>query len=1162
MINRTAMRKKIKKWQSASNRDMKRDIFATLFREDIENGNKVISSIQKENKLGKRFKGLISPGSLAELSDIVIGYNLLTPIDILLNIVEKILVLESSEINNYIILRKEYEKNLFWNNYEQCKRILKEIERTVGFSVWGCSQCLLVEELESGLEANKKLLGKYTEEIGKNLLINTLLDFYSYSAEKNTGYLNYKDKINKYLDSLDESVVAPYLRFKLDYNAICNMDIVPIVLQIDSQISIIDLYNSFIEILQCNSYCNFFDGMKNTINISKYISDYRLTNLLVIYGKYDNFDNYLEANRNVYEIIEKYTMGDYDTVVKMSSDYIYLNPEDFQMRHFLAKALINSNKVLESTVLAIEDIYNIYSLNSKVNESFFNLYNMLKLYHGTSWKYKIRGFICRKQALAEDCLDVFVSHISDCVITPNYVSYISDKESFLKGFYMYCPNTTELFFYLSGMKKELNESLALDFIRKNVYMSACEIKNGENESAIVHLKSALSVVKEKDFYNMERVGRKLFVAYKNLKRWTELIDLTVSFYMKNQNLCKRFQLDECIDNIKKCRDEEVRRNIRTPIFMYIYDKNDYKLQRIAYANYIDKNKIKSVEDICSAHQKKDDLVFFLFKICCLNVLKRDIRLAKNTDEVEKLRIKILRNLMVIDEPNKKIYYDEINKIMLKRSIRDRMKQFNQSRIYVDTEKIGDEYFEIFKENYDKYMLLKSFDDKLATLDISSEKYLDDLKRIMENINWRLQKDVNYSQEIVVLKDLVSRIINQFLFNEKYGLNTFLSSRIRHFYCQNKLLTVFYDHHLTSKSLENTSSNYSVNEYWDEKITDKDQIYKKFKEVLSDFTFKIDKKVNQIKKEWLRIRIHENEEGLFDYRDFVNNCVLVITSSDEIIQDYEVFYQSIIDLFWAFTENKLVIVREKIQSDLKSYFWECISELEKNLGFFENTSLNHVFIEMKSNINICKTKIDNVIQEFTDVFYKRDISYCDYTMNDMVVTCLEISQRLSSEFKLVNVIQEIECDFTFSGESFPYFVDILNMMINNAVEHSGFKRSSDINIKISIKDNNSDCDRYVDIVEESINRTKFEDYVIIKVKNNLNRNIDEEKLLKKIQEIFVNAKNPEILRKYTQSEGGSGLYKIYKTLQYNIMAPYSILYNIEDGEFELIILIGINDLIII
>lgn len=1162
MINRNTMRKKMKIWQGASNKDVERDFFAMLFRENIENGNKIFSLIEKESKLTKRFKKIISPGSLNELSDIAIVYSIDTSIDVLINIVEKLLEFESVKINEYIVLQREYEKYLFKNNYDKCREVLEEIEYKVGYSVWGCSQQFLVEELSNGLEANKKLLGKYAEGVEKNLLINTLLSFYSYSAEKNTGYLNYKDKINKYLDSLDESVVVPYLRFKLDYNAVCDIDTITFVLQIDSQISIIDLYNSFIEIIQCNSYYNFFDGIKSVVNINKYIKDYRLTNILILNGKYDEFDNYLYENRHVYEIIEKYTMGDYKSVIDLSSDYIEIKPQDFQMRHFLAKATINSGQELENRCVAIDDIFNIYSLNSKVNESFLNLNNMLKLYHGTSWKYKIRGFICRKQTVAEKCMDVFVSHISDCVITPNFVGYVSDKESFLNGFYKYSPNTTELFFYLCGMKNELSESLPMDYIRKNIYMSEREIQNGNNEVAVNYLKEALEAVDEKDYYNMERVGRKLFVAYKNLKRWPDLINLTVKFYIKNPNLCKRFKIKECIDNIKKSRDENVRSNIRTPIFMYIYDKNDYKLQRIAYANYIDKNGIKSVEDIKVSEEEKNELIFFLFRICCLNVLKRDIRLAQNADEVEKVRIGILRRLMVIDDTNKKTYYDEINKIMLKRSIRDKIKQFNQSRIYVDTEKIGDEYSEMYKENYDKYMLLRSFDEKFDIYDISSEKYLEELKKGVENFNSRLKPDVNYTQEIVVLKDLVSRIADEFLFNEKYGLNTFLSSRIRHFYCQNKLLTVFYDYHLTSKSLENTSSNYSVNEYWDDKVEKKDQTYEEFKKVLSDFTFKIDTKVNQIKKEWLRIRTHENEVGLFDYREFPNYCVLRITANDEMIQDYQMFYQSITDLFWTFTENKLVVVREKIQSELKNYFWECIKDLENNMVPFEKTRLNSVFVEMKNNINICKTKIDSVIQEFTDVFYKRDISYCDYTMQDMVSTCLEISQRLSSEFKNVNVNQNIECDYTFAGESFPYFVDILNMMINNAVEHSGFKKSSDINIEISIKDNNSDCENYMELISEAAPGIKINDYVVINVKNNLNQSIDEEKLNVKIEEIFANAKNPEILRKYTQVEGGSGLYKINKTLQYNIIAPYSVLYNIENGEFELIILIEISDLIIV
>lgn len=117
------------------------------------------------------------------------------------------------------------------------------------------------------------------------------MDFYSYSSEKNTSYFNYKDKINKYLESLDESVVVPYLRFKLDYNAACSRDIIGIVLQIDSQISVVDLYNSFVEILQHNSYYNYFGNKNIVVNIEKYIDDYRLHNLMIFYGVYDKFDD-------------------------------------------------------------------------------------------------------------------------------------------------------------------------------------------------------------------------------------------------------------------------------------------------------------------------------------------------------------------------------------------------------------------------------------------------------------------------------------------------------------------------------------------------------------------------------------------------------------------------------------------------------------------------------------------------------------------------------------------------------------------------------------------------------------------------------------------------------------------------------------------------------
>ena len=56
------------------------------------------------------------------------------------------------------------------------------------------------------------------------------------------------------------------------------------------------------------------------------------------------------------------------------------------------------------------------------------------------------------------------------------------------------------------------------------------------------------------------------------------------------------------------------------------------------------------------------------------------------------------------------------------------------------------------------------------------------------------------------------------------------------------------------------------------------------------------------------------------------------------------------------------------------------------------------------------------------------------------------------------------------------------------------------------------------------------------------------------------KDTETVKKYSQSEGGTGLYKLYKTFQYNINTAYSILYSIENQTFTITILFGVMNIV--
>ena len=69
---------------------------------------------------------------------------------------------------------------------------------------------------------------------------------------------------------------------------------------------------------------------------------------------------------------------------------------------------------------------------------------------------------------------------------------------------------------------------------------------------------------------------------------------------------------------------------------------------------------------------------------------------------------------------------------------------------------------------------------------------------------------------------------------------------------------------------------------------------------------------------------------------------------------------------------------------------------------ENSFISDCIKQFCSNINLCKSKIENKTKEFSKVLYKKDVSYEDFVIDDMITTSIEISQKLNSHLKKVNL----------------------------------------------------------------------------------------------------------------------------------------------------------------
>ena len=1129
-------------------------------REDI---NKIISKILSDKVLYKKLEEIFLPHDVKILLRTKLAFNEQLNSNDLIEWTCFLIKIFSEKINKYLFYKEEYENLLFLENYERAFETLNKIEEKICVSVWSCQQRLLLAEMIYGLEENKKQLERFLKSGKNNLIVATLLEFYSFLSEENMSYLNYQDKIIKYIDSVgNDSIIGEYLDYKLNLNTKNNIDI-NIILQIESQFTIIDLYNSLIDVIQIKSFDGDSTQIKTIIKyISKLIKDYRINNLLVRYSERPIEDLGLEKYQEVYRILEEYTIGNYKEVINQATRYLNLHSNDFQITTILIKSLINLKQKNKCNLKIYEDLYNVYSYDKDYNISLNNLYWYYKMYNGTSWKYKIKGFLSRKQSVESTAFDIYLSYMNDNVLTPSYVCNILNKEKrkeFLQTLKRFLPETVKLFTYFNGVENEAN-NLKVDYIRKKIYYSNKEFNSKNYESSVIILKELENNIDKNDYYNLERIYRKLYEAYLKMDNFLEAVNMVIEAYFINYNLINRFNLKKLSLKVNSKNDDNVKRSINYPIFMYLLNKNDYKAQRIAYSNYLDKNNLKSIEEIIAENKdNKKALVFFLDKICVQHLLKRDIKLVSRALKPDDVRINILRNLMVIDSDNRKNYYDEINSIMMKKEVKDRIKQINQSKIFVDVENIKLEYGDILLENFRKYLKVKEFSDEIISVDITSTNYLQNLKTLIDDMQNRTKTDPKYNQAILELKNLISRITEEFLFNEKYGLNTFLSSRIRHGYCKSQITTIFDDYHLMSKSNNNNSDEYYYNEYWDSKYECNSANFKLFKKYLSDFTYKIEIKVNEIKNKWIRIRLYQKDEGLFDYYNFVEQSLIL---ENQNIVDFEVFYRIIIDCLWKRTEQNLQLIRNKIEVDLKEYLLESLEKLELDMNTLKNTDIDLYIKEVKSDINLCKAKIDNMIKEFSGIFYINDVTYRDYTINDLVDTCIQICNKLNSKFDEINLIRELDLGYKMNGESFPYFVDVINILINNALEHSGIDEYSNLNLKISIKEEKNE--EIIEILKQQLNMngisTDCKKYMNLELYNNLNIKLDIEKVKFKVQKVFDNCKNYEVLKQYTQIEGGSGLYKLYKTIQYNIQAPYVIFYDITKKSFTMSILIGIDDLI--
>lgn len=1087
------------------------------------------------------------------------------------------------ELQKYLMLKNEYEHLLLEGKFGEAQETLKNINKNISYSLWGIEQMLVSSELYHGFEDNKRKLSEIADETNQFIVL-FMSQYYSYKAEVDSTYNNFIHSISQLFDEKNESfgylLYKDYLEFQFKlFDDNFDEKSLRRILSLSTTYSLIDLYENLIRIcsivVSSDSYS--YEFRKDIISILMNINtdDHRKENMIIMY--YPECLNLTRLNtensRFVELVIEEYTMGNYKKCIDLISENsemydcfellevliksaLYI---DYDINNFSCTSSFFKNKILMP-------MYKIYACEDK--ENYLNvLLNSAKTIGNIDYKYKLLGFFSRHTNDVNEREYLYyntIKEINSKVLTPRFYFVFQNnekKQEYLDLLYKSNKYRSTLSLISAYVKCDFDEELMSKIPLERLKYYRIRANKKENLSnSISELESMLFEISNKEIlnkrykaYQYERYAIELYKMYLENMDISKSISIIVDSYILNKSSIVSMNKKRLCDLIEQ---HIYTNDIKLIIFYYLVDEKNYFNIYETLANFLDTNNMNLPSDLILWNEKHPsyfkEVNFILSKIYNKEIMKYFVRIDPKKRNEE--RIMTLNHLINVDEKNSNKYLEEINNIMKAQSIQERVKSVDEKKIFVDTEAILNEFEDIFKEKYRRYIALEELDHNLSFYDINE---LEEWEKYNLEISREINENQGKRQRYLMFKELINEFKIEILFNQKYGLAKFLSSRIRHGLLENNLSKTFKNYYLLSLKTNKDDNDFIVNKYWDDEINkhinELSEIHiNKIKGILAEFSKKIIEKIGEV-KDWIRIKDKYYPNGMFDYYLFSDEMsILSLYSITSMNIEYRTFYDEIINFFWSNTEQILEKVRQRINVELYEYFLNCLDELQHEVEKLkaENVS-NELISNLFTKINLCRTILKSDLKQISNWFIVRRYGeYYNYNLGELVSTCFEINNKTNKKYSLIRKSVKIESDIYLKGKTFNYLIDVINILYSNAIQHSGFNKYEDMNIDIEISEIDSSV--IADALERSgkfsskeFRNSKYPSLRII-MKNLLEENKKSEDITGVINGIFEKISNSD--KNLVSEEGGTGLTKINNILKYNIGALFFHQYLVDENNW--------------
>ena len=1103
-------RKDILKIKESSNSELKRDFFRTTI---IANEyflryskNTIIKDITKVEDLW--VLNVCSVGFMKEMEWYILE-----------------LLFYKKQLNEYSSLKLEFEDSFFKKGRDFGEVILTQIKEKFGFSLWGIENELLIQKNKNN--PSKKELQQYYENQIQNK--SSYLNFNSYLLSlvvnkmvDETDPVLYSKTSKKQIENV-HSTFKPILSFFASFENFPtdNEEMVGMLLSTSTLLSVIDRFNILVKLL-----LNFPENIKkrirkNFIDILSQFDDYRIKHFLFEDSEF--IENIKDIDIQFMELEINLYCGDYkqslDPISRIIKEF-YISKSSLDMLSYYTSLQISEGDydegILNSAyIFDLVDIIDCYRLVKSFSQTSFEKY-VSKLFFYTR---KYSNFDLLNQVLLY--LKQFLNGSQDDISIELYDRYIGF--SYLK----YVGNISETVEFLSKTSALSNIDFAsitdqkFENLKSAVEFEVVLSLLRHSEINITDFKILVEVIERQKLPNWYQEEVRYFL-YKYYFGKRDLGNVVLEFadtYFRTPNAIFMYPLDE----MKDFFDTENRNldlsKLEASIFAKLCGSDRLKY---VFEDYLESNSIEYPSNIKITTSNKDRVRFVLEHICTRDFLSDMALLFESEEQVVSERLSILSKL---NEENEENFYNkytkEISELSQEVLLKKLVQSVNQSKLTVDSEKI----YEKNKNDFEKF-----FNDFFDSADSREIEYIPKQKiNLSDGNQYFLLNLEEYTPKMRALEGLFERIVNKFLFDDD-GLDSYLSTRIRHGTLQGQIRKPFNNYYLITEKISDSSEVYAQNEHIRDIVGVE---YGKISDILDKFSKSIDDEISSIKQELLQIKYKSRgiDSGIFNLSESFSDLEKEVYDKVKVLSNQKQIYDIIVEYIWKKIDNKVSKLQDLIKNDITNNFIDKLTTLESSLvtNGVEVTSI-------KNNIASCKTEIQIALEEVAGWFERSQISEDTIVRSEDLISVSEnIISKINSDFEKVTFNLDLSEDYTISSKELPFYIDILLILFNNSMKHSGI-RSDDLTINASITD------------EDEGSVIKFRNNYLSNTEASIRKSV--EKLEKKLQVIDSSLDIPRL-----KKEGGSGYSKLYKIIKFNLQKKPTFNFKITSEEFEVCIRMG-------